>query len=266
MKLLIVGDIHGQLYTLVRILRQAEELYGIDGAIQVGDFGFYSKIINQFRAEFGRFRLPVYAIDGNHEDHEHLALFDFDDLRDRRLHYMPRGSTLSLDGARIGFCGGALHADRPQELNVLTDAQADAAAAVFNTERVDLMVTHSCPSDIRIGMTGSPEMVPSVAKFITKAGYDAGPLGDCGDAALRRLWVQLRVENRPKHWVFGHFHTQHQKLVGETMFTCVGSGDRTDGRLGQAPYIFDTHTHDLTLMGPDRIGAVNNPHNWGAWA
>jgi len=50
--------------------RGSAAAYGIEAAIQVGDFGFFARDFNEFSQEGPR-RLPVplHVIDGNHEDH-----------------------------------------------------------------------------------------------------------------------------------------------------------------------------------------------------
>jgi hypothetical protein len=72
MRVLIVGDVHGQHRKLAETLRQAQADFRIGAAIQVGDFGFYRNLLAQAREELLRFPVPMHAIDGNHEDHAWL--------------------------------------------------------------------------------------------------------------------------------------------------------------------------------------------------
>jgi predicted phosphodiesterase len=69
MRVLIVGDVHGQHQKLAESLRQAQTDFRIAAAIQVGDFGFYKDLMTQAREERIRFPIPLHVIDGNHEDH-----------------------------------------------------------------------------------------------------------------------------------------------------------------------------------------------------
>ena len=120
MKLLILGDCHGQ-YDLVRDACQAAELtYGIQAAIQVGDFGLFPKLLHHLLSgQIDPFPIPVHVIDGNHEDHAWIHESKTNGHREAwaqaNLHFHARGTTMVLDGATIGFVGGALHADRRQE-------------------------------------------------------------------------------------------------------------------------------------------------------
>jgi len=262
MKILIVGDIHGELGRFAAIVSRAKSELGIRAAIQVGDFGFLPAIIQAWLdSPHAPFAVPVHAIDGNHEDHPWLYQIRHtqgDRLwREANLTVHARGSTARIGRRTFGFCGGALHADRPQEgaeevllgmepmaPNWLTPAQADRALAVFTRTPPEVMVTHSCPVGIGIGMRGSGFFADQVTEWADELGLGAIPPDDCGEPALARLWHGLTV--KPRHWLFGHFHTIHQRCVGRTTFTCTGTGDRDVVR----PIILDTDTLELTIGSP----------------
>jgi len=239
MRVLVVGDIHGLLPQFAAWLERAHEKHRIDAAIQVGDFGFFRK---QFRELFEldvRFAVPVHAIDGNHEDHHWLE----QQLRDGRvaqwreelnLIYQPRGSLAQFGATTVGFLGGALHVDQPQQVhrasqtsNYIMRHQQEGAVELFNRVRPALLVTHSCPAGIGIGLQGNPEMAHGVATHVVGAGFDPGPPEDCGDTELTRLWTAL--EYRPRAWVFGHFHVVHATRVEDTQFACPGAISRRGG-------------------------------------
>lgn len=261
MRVLIIGDVHGQFQRLAESLRQAQADFRVAAAIQVGDFGFHKKLIAQAREERLRFAVPLHVIDGNHEDHSWLrgALLAGEDRAWRHelnLIYQPRPSVAQLGSTTVGFLGGALHADRPQQHNWLSGSPnyisrrvRQEAAALFNQHRPDLIVTHSCPSRIGIGMRGSHEMQPGISAHITAAGFDAGPPEDCGEAELSRLWRELA--GRPLAWVYGHFHRAHLATVQGTRFVCVS--DDLDGP-GRALVIWDTEEKRLLLCPADPSG------------
>jgi hypothetical protein len=122
--------------------------------------------------------------------------------------------------------GLATHADPPQKHNwwsgfpnYILKRNREHAAALFNHHRPELIVTHSCPSRIGIGISGPAEMRSGVAEYITAAGFDPGPPDDCGETELSRLWLDLAY--KPRAWVFGHFHRPHHALVEGTRFVCV---------------------------------------------
>jgi predicted phosphodiesterase len=236
MRVLIIGDVHGRHRELAELLRRVQTDFGITAAIQVGDFGFDKESMARLREEKIRFPVPVHAIDGNHEDHRWLhracligAARIWKD--EANLNYQPRPTLLQLGASKIGFLGGALHVDRPQKHNLLDRfpnyilrRQREQAAALFNREQPELIVTHSCPAGIGIGIRGSPDMMHGVAEFIVKAGFDPGPADDCGEAELGQLWRGLNY--RPRGWIFGHFHRAHEATVDGTHF--VGVGDDLD--------------------------------------
>lgn len=279
MKLLILGDCHGQ-YDLVRDACQAAELaYGIEAAIQVGDFGLFPKLLHRLLSgQIDRFPIPVHVIDGNHEDHSWIAESKTNGHRDAwaqaNLHFHPRGTTMTLDGATIGFVGGALHADRRQEwagmwqasspgspirrvppdpawANWVTTGDVERALSAFTADPPHLLVSHSCPAGIGIGMTGALHLVEDADRFITRPGFSAGPFHDCGEGNLTRLWRQL--PQKPDQWVFGHFHAVQDRTIDHTRFVCVGSTDDTDGITGVRPVIYDTRLRTLWMDPVSRL-------------
>lgn len=258
MRVLIVGDVHGQHQKLAESLRQAQNHFRIGAAIQVGDFGFHPSLLARAREDGLRFPVPLHAIDGNHEDHDWLqrALLSGADRawqRDHNLFYQPRPSVAALGASKVGFLGGALHADRPQRHNAsggfpnyIRQRDREQAVALFNEQRPDLIVTHSCPSRIGVGVRGSDEMEAGVAEHIVAAGFDPGAPDDCGEVELGRLWLGLA--HRPRAWVFGHFHRAHQATVEGTRFVCAS--DDLDSPF-RTLVIWDTEEKKLLLCPAD---------------
>ncbi len=258
MRVLIVGDVHGQHELLAELLRQVRADYRIEAAIQVGDFGFFRERLAQLRWAGRRWAVPLHVIDGNHEDHawlqQALAAGEADVwAKELNLIYQARPSIARLGGTTIGFLGGALHVDRPQEHNwlaglpnYLLPRHRQAAVELFNQHRPELIVTHSCPAGIGVGMCGAPELQASVAQFVTAAGFSPGPPNDCGERELDLLWQQLR--HRPRAWVFGHFHRPHQASVADTLFLCVEDDLETPRR---RLVIWDTEEKRVLLCPAD---------------
>lgn len=258
MRVLIVGDVHGRHRELGAALRQAQTDYRIAAAIQVGDFGFTRESFDQAGRMRLRFPVPLHAIDGNHEDHAWLGrALQLGQTRnwqeELNLIYQARPSVAQLGAAKIGFLGGALHVDRPQRHNFpeglpnyITRRQREEAVALFSRERPDLIVTHSCPAGIGIGLRSPLEHAPGIEVNVRAAGFDPGPRDDCGEVELSQLWHELTY--RPRCWVFGHFHRTHTALIEGTRFFSV------DDEL-QAPSrrltIWDTDEKKLLLVQAD---------------
>jgi len=248
MRVLIVGDVHGQHRELAEVLRQVQTDLGIAAAIQVGDFGFDA----EHMAQLPRFPVPVHVIDGNHENHAWLRRALLTGAanawqKEANLIYQPRPSVAWLGKSKIGFMGGALHVDRPQKHNLLSRfpnyilrRHREQAMALFNREKPELIVTHSCPAGVGIGIRCSPELEAGVAEHVVKAGFDPGPPGDCGEVELRELWRELIY--RPRGWAFGHFHRTHEALVEGTHFVCVG--EELSGT-ARALWLWDTDERKL---------------------
>jgi len=232
MLILIAGDLHGAWSSLQQKIDLVRAKCGIEAVIQVGDFGFYRSTFKNLDCSKKKFSIPVYAIDGNNEDHNWLARAEKKELIKKwqlelNLFYQPRPSVAAIGGKLVGFLGGALHVIRDQEhnwisgrSNYIKQSQTSHAADLFNQHKPDLIVTHSCPAGIGIGLQGSRFLELSLWQNVVNAGFDPGPQQDRGEDALRELWQKL--EHRPAAWVFGHFHEHALKNISGTYFACAG--------------------------------------------
>ena len=243
MKIALIGDVHGDLQALAQVVEAARAM-GADAAIQLGDLGFYEPLLGA-GVSMPTFAIPVHALCGNHEDHVFLAESQKNGLirrwAENGLIYQSRGSIVKFGGSRVGFLGGAMHIDRPQEsANRTSPTEIRHAIARFSAAQPQLIVTHSCPAGIGIGMHGNDALAELLHIHVLRAGIDPGPTDDCGETGLRELWDALPV--RPACWVFGHFHTFHDSRVGETRFLCCPALPDLD----TLP-IWDSHTGEITL-------------------
>lgn len=250
-KLLILGDLHAgpslRLSNIERVQLEALAMFpDLTGCIQVGDFGFYKEV---FSGLTGKLPLKTFAIDGNHEDHEwlHSGASDSNLWEEKHnLIYKPRGSVEVVDGATIAFFGGALNVDQRQTgstkdrtTNYPLRVEVEEAITKFEKlPKIDLMVTHSCPHSIGVGMIGNPFFFETIEKYCHDKGHSTGYNHDCGEGALTRLWRGLTV--KPDNWVYGHFHQLHMKQVEQTYFYCVGSTDSSDKSDFKRAFIYDT--------------------------
>jgi predicted phosphodiesterase len=250
MKYLVAGDSHGCFYDLEIVLGQAIKKYNIDACIQVGDFGFYVLCFDKYKER--KFPVPVYAIDGNHEQHWWLKQqldLGFAPIwkQNHNIIYVPRSTVWEVDGCKFGFLGGAMNVDQCQEgstkkrtTNYILKKDVNEALEAFNNfGQLDFLITHSCPHSIGVGMEGHPCFLPLIERYIEKPfGITTGSIHDCGEEALKNLWEGL--DQKPKNWIYGHFHCYYQKQVKDTVFTCVGSTDSMGGHGFTRPFIIDT--------------------------
>jgi hypothetical protein len=224
MKIGFFGDIHYNYDLFIDFLNKLKKLNKIDIAIQAGDFGFSKNLIEKIN--LNRPPIPLYAIDGNHEDFNFLnkasGLIMLNELRNSGFYYQKRGSVINLCGCTIGFIGGALNIDKSQKLisgNVITENDLYRTINTFNLFMPDIIVSHSCPSSIGIGIKGNPNLKHGIYNYIVMEGFDPGPENDPGETRLAMLWNELH--KKPSHWIFAHFHKFHQKKLSSTTFSCI---------------------------------------------
>lgn len=254
MNIQILGDLHGHLPGHLELLpahlRLGKKHFDVKAAIQVGDFGFFKGVTS--RLQKLTLPVPLHVIDGNHEDHRFLALLTAQKMTTfgfkNQIIYHGRADVFELGSVTIGCLGGALHAEHDQESennpNWVTDPDADRAAEIFNDLRPQVIISHSCPHSIGIGMKANPNMALGVARFCRSNGFDTGPATDCGEPGLTRLWQRLTY--RPRLWIFGHFHRFHRAEVDRCRFVCVGSSDGTDNQDTPLPIILDAEALTIT--------------------
>lgn len=260
MSILILGDCHGAWPRLVDAISYGVERFGATSVIQIGDFGFRADQFLALQNELTKAPFPVHVhvIDGNHEDHDWLwkkaetGAFPIWASK-YNLFAHRRGDTAVIESLRVGFLGGALNTEGCQSgtsadgnSNWVTDQDADLASEAFNLADVELVVTHSCPPSIGIGMRGQDGLVESTNCCGETECFDRGPIDDTGEPGLRRLW--LRLKHHPWTWVFGHFHNHRDAWSGGTAFHCVGSVDGSDGRGRPLGYIIDTKIGSRTAV------------------
>lgn len=245
MKIGFFGDIHENYNSFLEFLSKLSMYKKIDIAIQTGDFGLSFKNLNNIN--FETLTIPLYVIDGNHEDFNLInkpnGLVLINELKKSNFFYQRRGSVINIDGNIIGFLGGALNVDKKQKVlsgNVITNDNVNRAITDFNLFEPDIIVTHSCPSGIGIGLKGNPEHGFGIYNYIVMEGYDPGPNNDVGESELTRLWKNLKT--KPKHWIFGHFHQFHQTKLGDTSFSCLPAFKDKNNFI-----IFDTQYGNISI-------------------
>lgn len=156
--ILLLGDIHGN----AGILRQALDIAKQSSAvaiIQLGDFGMFRDTELWFRENTRDAHIPIYFIDGNHDDCSRWVKLDkvtriWDD---RELYYIPRGTVMELDGRTIAFMGGASSIDKKMRLenNMHWDTNENIAPTQVERlyrnvlgRKIDMFLTHCPPHSV----------------------------------------------------------------------------------------------------------------------
>ena len=214
---LILGDVHGQWFSVNKLLDRALIRHpDITRIIQVGDLGInwpegydhtgqmaYSKwnVAESVRNA----GIPVHWVDGNHENFGKLEEYGGSGNPD--VIHQPRGSVLEVEGVRVMFFGGAFSIDHkyrvpgvsiwPQE----TIKRQEIELALKQKGPFDALFTHDRPDQFPCPFSGdNPEK-------------DLG--GRADRVALDMLWDKYS----PSFWFFGHYHDEQHGYYRGTDWT-----------------------------------------------
>jgi len=157
MSLLLLGDIHGAYGFLRRAIQHATDI-GATAVIQVGDLGLFPGNEQKFY-EVCQTDMPVYFVDGNHDDCSRWSNYDVlgKVFGNSNLHYVPRGAVLELDNRTIAFMGGAASIDKMwrlrdgahwDELEEVTQEQCDVLLKNAEGKNIDMFITHCPPQSV----------------------------------------------------------------------------------------------------------------------
>ncbi len=153
----IVGDIHGFIELLHKMVKETVPYDNIPCVIQVGDFGVNPVELARWKSKSYSFAKPTYFVDGNHEYFSHLLAFNEVTELVPNLFYVPRGSVLKLDGRVVAFLGGAASIDKAWQGSSwdwrenITEADVLKLWDNLNkmgNPKVDLFVTHAPPLSV----------------------------------------------------------------------------------------------------------------------
>ena len=156
MPLHIIGDIHGDFWTLKRLL---QDIPKNEPVIQVGDLGIWPATAARWKS--CAIDRDVHFIDGNHD---YIPWLDADskELIEIWPHaiYVPRGHVVEFDVGKVLFLGGSKSVDRAFrrkdstdhgwfEAEQLTLNQATRALARVTADGpIDYMITHTPPDSV----------------------------------------------------------------------------------------------------------------------
>lgn len=164
MRILTVGDSHGNAGFMATVFDYADQL-DCDAVLQVGDFGYWPHTgwgldyLDEIEALAQITDIPLWFIDGNHDNHDLLALLEGEELEVRGMvTYLPRGTRWEWGGVRFAALGGAYSID--QEWRTVGESwwpgEEITAADVQKLGRkgVDVLVCHDTPTWVPMGDKG----------------------------------------------------------------------------------------------------------------
>lgn len=237
-RLMIAGDWHSNRHWAKRMIEVAEH-HKVKAILQVGDFGYwptYSEQDCRFTGEVmehcERVGIPLYWVDGNHENHSLLQ----PGQGDRWVRHLPRGHRWSWWGKTWMAVGGGVSVDKkwrtpgkdwfPEE--TLTPAQFEQC---MRDGEVDVIVSHDCPDGVLIPGTHA----------LSKQGKDEDgtlvqappfPIEQLHESeAHRGLLGAMATKFHPGHWFHGHYHSRYNAQLAKTMIVGLGADagrDMTD--------------------------------------
>lgn len=190
-----IGDTHAKFDRYQAIANE------VSASIQVGDFGVGFKPLPEMD-------LNHRFIRGNHDDPVKCAQ-SFNWISDgSAIHYPDHGSMF--------FMGGATSVDKHSRTEgvdywsdeEVTIAEGNSILDVYEADtqalgQFDFVVTHECPE--------------SIARTIFNHRRDK--LED--HSRTRQILDAMLEINAPRCWIFGHWHTNVDVVIGDTRFICL---------------------------------------------
>lgn len=198
-----MGDIHGKFKTLSYLIRtKRPEL-----VIQLGDFGYWPEL-----AEFNQLSkftdVPVWFIDGNHENYTALNKFQYPIFTNCLVDHVKRGEIRPLpNGMTALFMGGAYSIDKDLRTPGLDwfPEETIKGSQVYDlpvNRRIDVIFSHTCPQVLYQTMVNK-----------------------CGGLQISdpsTHYLQMLLEKySPKLWYFSHWHTSAEGSVGDMQWKCI---------------------------------------------
>lgn len=213
-KILFLGDSHGDYSFVEKALHTAHNL-SADVIIQLGDFGIWpgqsGAAFRTLVSEYSwKYDIPVFFIDGNHEDFDWLLAqpLDEDGLRPilPGLVHIPRGFrwTSSVSGETFLALGGATSVDADRRTlgksfwlqESITDEDVEKTVS---GGQADIMLTHDCP----VGTS-----IPGIEHRKYVSYFDHSELERAWD---HREKLREAVDViKPKRLFHGHFHVKYE--------------------------------------------------------
>jgi predicted phosphodiesterase len=207
-KIRFIGDIHGDMSTYFAIIDDANK-NGIEKTVQVGDFGI------------GFIRNPI----GEYDTEKNLFI--------RGNHDCPYDCTLEPNWIKDGtykdglmYVGGATSIDKLQRKEgvdwwpdeVFSYSEGMDYLNTYEDKKPKIMVTHDIPEFVTTHILDSTNNGSHAYK--KQRYYDP--------SIVRQVFEAMYDFHQPKLWIFGHWHLNFSKRIGETQFICLNINNYID--------------------------------------
>lgn len=225
--MLALGDIHGNF----RLINQYD--LRKQNIIQVGDFGVgfrdsEEKTLDHWNESWKARGIMVYAIRGNHDDPTY-----WDGRYDGRwsnIMLVPDYSTIQIEHRNVLFIGGATSVDRTDRRKGIDWWEGEGFD--YDEEKLLEVLRISKPIDIVVSHISPRFCYPHGVSGLV-------PHYFARDKTLQ-LEIQLERElmerafniicsfNKPKKWLYGHYHSNQSEVIEGVEFRLLGIGELTN--------------------------------------
>ena len=244
--IMMLGDIHGN-FNYLKWYIKAHKI--TDCVIyQVGDFGIGFKrefndmnVLGDLNKFLNEFNIKLYAIRGNHDNP-----YFFDGHLENyftNLHLLPDYTVIDFKGTKILGVGGATSIDRKLRLNEMREnLKYNREIELYchdecfkldeeklkTFENIDIVVTHTAP-DFCV-----PTNKNGFASIVTHYMVGDEKLGDDlinERTLLTKMWDVVTEKNKPKLWLYGHFHNENNEVINGCEFRLLDINQMYDPKI-----------------------------------
>lgn len=217
MKTRVIGDVHGLKNDLNILLDNIPE--DVTSVIQVGDMGVGFGQGDYWHESLNEMLLSVNArfIRGNHDNPSVCKTMST---------WIPDGQ-VENDAMFVGGAWSIDHRWRTMGFDIWEDEELsyeelDRVVSVYELIQPSVMITHDCPLSV------SKELFIDNGQSISNQQYRTRT----GEA----FEVMFGI-HQPKVWIFGHWHSNADKVINGTRFICLSELSYCD---------IDLATHEIT--------------------
>lgn len=232
MKLLFLGDTHGQTDWVKRVIEGAATI-GIDRIYQLGDFGIWPgsggvKFRDKVSKYARTYEIPFYWLDGNHEEFPRIfkmmqtasvnteGVLHGDGFYELMpgVFYMPRGTVFEIDGITFGVMGGAVSIDKEHRL---LSEKSTGTKVWWEEEQITLDDINKAR-----GFDGTVDVMLSHDTFINPVSSTGWYKNDPETDRHRQKVLDVVKAWQPTVNVHGHYHVRHTTHTRRAMVVGLG--------------------------------------------